>query len=164
MSTAAPAVATMGSADPSAPLIVLLHGRGSHEREIIGLAGHLEQVHVRLAALPGVTTRQSAISVPGARGFMLAPPRLGPTDAFIVPSVGEFAHLHPGHDGSLHLALPPRLAADVVIKGWGVMHPLAGVRLTPGMVMLFGPRNTTEVETVVGVVTTSYGWASGGLR
>jgi len=120
-----------------------------------------EQLFARIAGLPRVTTRQSTISVPGARGFMLAPPRLGPVDAFIVPSAGEFAHVHPGHDGSLHLALPPALAADVVAKGWGVAHPLAGVRLTPGMVMLFGPRDAAELETVVGVVTTSHAWASG---
>lgn len=122
-----------------------------------------EQLFAGITALPGVTTSPSAISVPGARGFMLAPPRLGPHDAFIVPAVGEFAHLHPGYDGSLHLALPPALVADVVRKGWGVAHPLAGVRLTPGMLMLFGPRDATEVETVLGVVTTSHGWASGRL-
>jgi phospholipase/carboxylesterase len=34
-------VATAGSTDPAAPLVVLLHGRGSHEREILGLAAHL---------------------------------------------------------------------------------------------------------------------------
>ncbi|BCY09699.1 alpha/beta hydrolase [Actinoplanes sp. L3-i22] len=38
---AAPVVATAGSVDPAAPLVVLLHGRGSHEREILGLAEHL---------------------------------------------------------------------------------------------------------------------------
>ena len=117
----------------------------------------------RIAALPGVSTRQSAISVPGARGFMLAPPRLGPLDAFIVPSAGEFAHVHPGYDGSLHVALPFALATDVVTKGWGVAHPLAGVRLTPGMVMLFGPRDAAELETVVGIVTTSHTWAAGSI-
>ena len=36
-----PVVATAGSADPAAPLVVLLHGRGSNEREIAGLADHL---------------------------------------------------------------------------------------------------------------------------
>ncbi len=120
-----------------------------------------EQVFMRIAALRGVTTRQSAISVPGARGFMLAPPRLGPDDAFIVPSVGEFAHIHPSYDGSLHAALAMALATDVVTKGWGVAHPLAGVRLAPGMVMLLGPRDAAELETVVGVVTSSHAWASG---
>lgn len=36
-----PAVATAGSSDPAAPLVVLLHGRGSSERGIIALADHL---------------------------------------------------------------------------------------------------------------------------
>jgi phospholipase/carboxylesterase len=36
-------VATAGSTDPAVPLVVLLHGRGSTEREILGLAGHLPQ-------------------------------------------------------------------------------------------------------------------------
>ena len=41
-STFAPAVvATAGSTDPAAPLVVLLHGRGSHEQEILALAAHL---------------------------------------------------------------------------------------------------------------------------
>jgi phospholipase/carboxylesterase len=38
----APAItASAGSTDPHAPLVVLLHGRGSHEGEIIGLAPYL---------------------------------------------------------------------------------------------------------------------------
>ena len=44
MSTFGPAaVATAGSEDPSAPLVVLLHGRGSHEGEIVALASYLPQ-------------------------------------------------------------------------------------------------------------------------
>ncbi len=34
-------VATYGSTEPTAPLVVLLHGPGSDEREILGLAAHL---------------------------------------------------------------------------------------------------------------------------
>jgi phospholipase/carboxylesterase len=34
-------VATVGSPDPAAPLVVLLHGRGSNEQEILTPAGHL---------------------------------------------------------------------------------------------------------------------------
>jgi phospholipase/carboxylesterase len=34
-------VVTAGNADPSAPLVVLLHGRGSHEGEILALASSL---------------------------------------------------------------------------------------------------------------------------
>ncbi len=38
---AEPVVAWRGSTDPAAPLVVLLHGRGSNEADIIGLADHL---------------------------------------------------------------------------------------------------------------------------
>jgi len=38
-----PVVATTGSSDPAAPLVVLLHGRGSNEREILGLAPYLPE-------------------------------------------------------------------------------------------------------------------------
>ena len=36
-----PVVASYGATDAAAPLVVLLHGRGSHEGEILGLAAHL---------------------------------------------------------------------------------------------------------------------------
>jgi phospholipase/carboxylesterase len=38
-----PVTATFGAVDPAAPLVILLHGRGSHERDIIGLAAQLPQ-------------------------------------------------------------------------------------------------------------------------
>lgn len=38
-----PVVATAGSTDPAKPLVVLLHGRGSNEKDIIGLADHLPE-------------------------------------------------------------------------------------------------------------------------
>ncbi|MDA8285705.1 MAG: serine esterase [Actinomycetota bacterium] len=38
---AAPVVAWHGDADAAAPLVVLLHGRGSNEADIVGLADHL---------------------------------------------------------------------------------------------------------------------------
>jgi phospholipase/carboxylesterase len=37
----APVVATYGATSSTAPLVVLLHGRGSHERNIVTLAPHL---------------------------------------------------------------------------------------------------------------------------
>jgi phospholipase/carboxylesterase len=119
-----------------------------------------EQLFERVSKLPGVGTRDSAISVPGARAFVVRKPG-GPEDAFLVPQVGEFAHLHPPYDGSLHLALPPALAAEVLAKQWGVAHPLAGLRVTPGMVMVFGPRDEAELEVVAAIVATSHAWATG---
>jgi len=118
-----------------------------------------EELFKRITALPGVNARQSAISVPGARGFMVNPGPDAPMDAFLVPRAGEFAHLHPGHDGSLHLALPPALARDAIAKGWAAAHPLAGIRLARGMVMIYGPRNDSELDIVTGIVRTSHAYA-----
>ena len=122
-----------------------------------------EELFARITALPGVRTRQSAISVPGARGLMVDRVDGAPLDAFLVPQAGEFAHLHPGYDGSLHLALPPALAADAVAQGWAVAHPLAGIRLARGMVMVYGPRDLGELDVVSGIVATSHAFATATL-
>jgi phospholipase/carboxylesterase len=119
-----------------------------------------EALFERVTALPRVHVAPSLISVPGARAFTL-PGADGPDDAFLVPQGREFAHLHPAYDGSLHLALPPEAAADLVAHGWGVPHPWAGTRLAAGFVMLFGPRTEDELETVLGVVTTAHRHSSG---
>jgi phospholipase/carboxylesterase len=119
-----------------------------------------ESLFARLAALHDVVSGPSQISVPGARGLTLREGH-GPAAAFLVPEVREFAHLHPGHDGSLHLALPPRLAADVVAKGWGTPHPWAGSRLTTGFTLVFGPRDAAELDVVEGIVTASHAYAAG---
>ena len=50
MTSFAPAtVATFGSNEPNVPLVILLHGRGSNESEIIALAKHLPQEAAYLA-------------------------------------------------------------------------------------------------------------------
>ncbi len=122
-----------------------------------------ERLFSQIRSLAGVSSSQSAISVPGARGFIVEPALGAPADAFLVPSAGEFAHLHPTHDGSLHLALPPELVADAVAKGWAVPHPLAGIRLARGMVMVYGPRDENELRVVAALVATSHAYATGGI-
>jgi phospholipase/carboxylesterase len=112
--------------------------------------------------LPGVSVSASRISVPGARALNLQA-GAGDPQAFLVSSVREFAHLHPSQDGSLHLTLPAAHARDLVTKGWGRPHPLAGTRLSPGFVMVFGPRDDTEVETLTGIIAMSHAYASGTL-
>jgi phospholipase/carboxylesterase len=119
-----------------------------------------EELFARVSALPQVAGGASHISVPGARAFRL-PRSSGPDDAYLVPAAREFAHLHPGYDGSLHLALPPEQAADLVAKGWGAPHMWAGTRLSAGFVMVFGPRDREELETVAGIVEASHAYASG---
>jgi phospholipase/carboxylesterase len=46
----------------------------------------------------------------------------------MVADVGEFAHLHPGYDGSMHLALPIPLAHDALAKAgrWRIRWPASG--------------------------------------
>lgn len=118
-----------------------------------------ERLFEEIRSLPGVSVGPSRISVPGARGFTVSE---GSTDAraFLVPQVAEFAHLHPAYDGSLHLVLPPELAADVSTKGWGRPHMWAGTRLSPGFMLVYGPRNEDELASVRAIVAASYAYAT----
>ncbi len=119
-----------------------------------------ERLFEEIRTLSGVDVGPSRISVPGARGFTL---REGSQDqqAYLVPQVGEFAHLHPLYDGSLHLVLPAEAAADVSTKGWGRPHMWAGTRLSPGFMMVYGPRDDDEFAIVLGIVRASHAYASG---
>lgn len=119
-----------------------------------------EQLFARVRTLPGVEVGPSRISVPGARGLTLREGS-GDEQAYLVPQVGEFAHLHPSYDGSLHLVLPPDLAADVSRQGWGRPHMWAGTRLSPGFMMIYGPRDEDELATVLGIVRASHAHATG---
>lgn len=119
-----------------------------------------ERLFDDIRRLPGVEVGPSQISVPGARGFVLHE-RSAAEHAFLVPQVGEFAHLHPSHDGSLHVALPADLAADVCAKGWGRPHMWAGTRLAPGFTLVHGPRTDGELATVRGILVASHAYATG---
>lgn len=130
------------------------------QQESQNAPAHLqERLFDELRTLAGVEVGPSRISVPGARGLTL---REGSPDpqAWLVPQVGEFAHLHPEHDGSMHLVLPPDLAADLVTQGWGRPHMWAGSRLSPGFVMVFGPRDEAELAIVLGIVAASHAYAT----
>lgn len=115
----------------------------------------------RVFALPGVSEAPSGISVPGARALVLDPSwDTGPDEAFFVG--GEFAHLHPGPDYSLHLALPEWLATEACRTGWAEPHPaIAAGLLPPTIVMVYAPRNQHELEIVAGLVEASYRFATG---
>ncbi|MGH3362605.1 MAG: phospholipase [Nocardioides sp.] len=119
-----------------------------------------ERLFDEVRQLSGVEVGPSRISVPGARGFTLDE---GSTDeqAFLVPQVGEFAHLHPAYDGSLHVVLPPEQAADVSTQGWGRPHMWAGTLLSPGFMLVHGPRDDDELTTVLGIVAASHAYATG---
>ena len=115
----------------------------------------------RIFALPDIEERPSAISVPGARALWLPGcEECGPADAFMIGC--EFAHLHPPSDGSLHAALPLDWVERAMAQGWAEMHPVALMGQIPRtMVMIYGPRDAGELETVAGLVGISHRFATG---
>ena len=117
-----------------------------------------ERLWARLAELPDVTTGPTKVGVEGTRALLLdRGAAAGPDAAYVLPDDGEFAHQHP--DGSLHVVLPDAQAYDALAKGWAVAHPLAGVRVSPGMVLVYGPRDEAEVEIVAGVAAAAHHYA-----
>lgn len=113
-----------------------------------------ERLADSLFALPGVVERPSAISVPGARALTL-PQAGGRSQLFMIGT--EFAHLHPAPDFSVHTVLPRELVAEAIEAGWAEPHPLAGRGPIPGdIVMLYAPRDETELEVVTGLVSAAH--------
>jgi hypothetical protein len=110
---------------------------------------------------PHVERRPSAISVAGAQALWLAEAVASARpDAFLIGR--EFAHVHPLHDGSMHMMLPPEAVDEVLAKGWGEQHPMARRGLIPPTaVMVYAPRDAADVETVLQVIGLSYRFACG---
>jgi hypothetical protein len=81
-------------------------------------------------------------------------------DAMIVGR--EFAHIHanPGA-GSLHLRLSETDASAVIDAGWGVWHPFALEGSMPGLIMVFAPRDTDDLEVIRLIVGASVEYAGG---
>ncbi len=111
--------------------------------------------------MAGVVERPSLVSVRGARALCVVESLgIGPRAAFLIGR--EFAHIHPPPDGSMHLALPPDDARQVIARGWGEQHPVARLGfLAPGIVMIYAPRDDRELEVVLHIVEASFRFASG---
>ena len=68
----------------------------------------------------------------------------------------------------MHMTLHPLDAALVIAQGWGERHPLAGCwihgrrLLPPGFLMVYTPREESEVETLMDIVKAA-GWWVGGV-
>lgn len=129
-----------------------------------------DALHEHTAALPGVVTGHSNISLPGARAYHLvgagqpgdtgAAPHPTPVDRFMIGR--EFAHLHPSQDGSVHAALPPWTVGQVLANGWGELHPVAALYGMPlNVVMLYGPRDQDELDSVAELLELSRDYAAG---
>lgn len=100
------------------------------------------------------------VSVWGARALWLDESyAAAPRTSFLIGR--EFAHIHPLPDGSMHLALPPEAASEVLAKRWGEQHPVAKTGLLPlGIVMVYAPRDERELDVVMHIVRESFRFAS----
>ncbi|UGT63380.1 luciferase family protein [Nocardia asteroides] len=120
-----------------------------------------EVIWTRMTALDDVAAGRSSVSLPDTRALHLRP-RLahGPGDAFLAGT--EFAHLHGHADGSLHMCLPPAVAAEAVEQGWAELHPMARRGLLPAsLTMVYGPRDEHELDVVWQLLHLSYAFARG---
>ncbi|MBM3714415.1 MAG: hypothetical protein FJW64_01550 [Actinobacteria bacterium] len=83
----------------------------------------------------------------------------------IVTAQGEFAHIHAA-DGSMHVILSPTDAAQVLSRGWGERHPLAGSwpAMPLNYVLLYSPRSVDEAEVVRSIVQAAERYARGSTQ
>lgn len=129
---------------------------------VVEMAAELEGVGI---GKTGVPEWGGQGAVPNTRAFILDPALVhGPRQALLVGT--EFGHVHPEHDGSLHLCLPDDLHRAVLEAGWGEPHPLAGrsvkgFDVPAGNTLIFGPRDEGELETVWTLVQAAYDYACG---
>jgi hypothetical protein len=111
-------------------------------------------------SLPGVRGGRSNVSVPGAVAFFLD----DPAHPAAVPDLfgGEWGHIHPHYDGSLHLSVPTPAAERLIELGWAEFHHVVEQGLVPPIViMLYGPRDEDELAVAKHVVEIAY-LAAGG--
>ena len=99
--------------------------------------------------------------MPGSRALILSNAVPGNEAAFMIGR--EFAHIHPKPDnGSMHLVLPVEDVEEVKRSGWGEDHYLVTQGQWPkGLVMIFSPRDHSELTVVKQIVARSYEFATG---
>ncbi len=120
----------------------------------------IEKLHEWCFSLPSVNNQQSGISVPGSRALVMHDDIECNHEAFMIGR--EFAHIHPHPDnGSMHVKLSQEDAEKVINNGWGEDHYLVTAGQCPaGLVMVFSPRNESELDTVKSIVKRSYEYAT----
>jgi len=78
---------------------------------------------------------------------------------------GEVGHMHPS-DGSMHFSLSPSDTKEVLEKGWGELHGLAGQvykgndALPPTYMMVYAPRTEQELAVVKQILQAAIRYSS----
>ena len=107
--------------------------------------------------IPFIRQHPTLISVPTSKALWLDESRPAVKDAFMPPAYSrEFAHLHA--DGSWHLVVGKDTVEEILKAGWGERHPWYDRGVLE--VMVYAPRNETELKTVKQLVRTSIEHAS----
>lgn len=90
-----------------------------------------------------------------------------PSDSLLHPTPlrqNELAHVHP-IDGALHVPLSMPDVVEVLEKGWGARHRLAGKLggevIPEGLTLIYSPRSVEEVEVVKDIVRASLEFKTG---
>ncbi|MHC5795637.1 antibiotic biosynthesis monooxygenase family protein [Lacisediminihabitans sp. FW035] len=113
----------------------------------------------RTFALDGVVEGHSSVSPASSRAALLegiSTARAPETSLAHPGSPAEPVHLHGVDDTSIHLCLPSERAAELCDRGWGEPHQYADYGTE---IMIYGPRDETELEFVIGVIGESVTWA-----
>jgi 2,4-didehydro-3-deoxy-L-rhamnonate hydrolase len=79
----------------------------------------------------------------------------------VVPvSHAEVGHIHPT-DGSMHIILSPSDTKEIIEKGWGELHGLAGQgAAAKTYMMIYSPRNDMELEITKKILEAAVKYAS----
>ena len=107
-----------------------------------------------------VTEEDTRISVPTSRAMWLDPKITAAHDDAFMPPPGsrEFCHMH--LDGSIHAVVANGVEDEIIRKDWGKRHPLYhshGVK----EVIVYAPRDDSELEVLKTVIKKSYEYATG---
>lgn len=118
-----------------------------------------DRLLIHVSNIPGVSIRDTIISLPGAKGFWIDEAITLARPQAIVRG-REFAHVHP--DGSLHASLPEDVAIAAVKTGWAIHHPWSGQRPGwEGFVMIYTPQSEAELDVVLDLVRHAYRYVTG---
>ncbi len=112
----------------------------------------------RIYSLPDVRNEPTRISIPGARAIWLREDLPLAHDEVVLEG-REFAHIHP--DASFHVTLSPQRAREAIEAEWAEYHPLAHRIGIEGMVLLYTPRDTQELDVIFQLVVDSYNFVTG---
>ena len=118
----------------------------------------IDEMNERIFDLPDVTRRPSAIVVGAVAIWLRDELNLGRPECVVL--LRELGHIH--LDGSLHVTLPHGRIPGAVAAGWIERHPWASTR--PGFeayVMIFSPRDSSEVDIIVDLVAQGIDFVKG---